>query len=118
MSVLILAAVAAGGAVGAALRAAALRRNRASHRLPYATLAVNVAGSFLLGWMAGGGVANPVVAAGLGAGLLGGFTTYSTFAVEAATLSRAGRRRRSAAYIALSVATSIAAAGAGTALAP
>jgi len=113
-----LAAVAAGGAVGALLRVAALRLNRASDRLPYATLAVNVVGSFLLGWAADGGVAHPVAAAGFGAGLLGGFTTYSTFALEAATLARGGARRRAAAYVVVTVAAAIAAAGAGMAAAP
>ncbi len=114
-----MAAVAAGGAVGALLRVAVLRLNRASYAVPYATLAVNVAGSFLLGWAASGGVpnANAIALAGFGAGALGGFTTYSTFALEAAQLAR-GSRTRSTVYIAATIASSVAAAGAGTAIAP
>jgi len=103
--------VAAGGALGAALRAAALRWNRPG-RVPYATLAVNVTGSFALGWLAGGDLpVSPAVLAGLTAGVLGGYTTYSTFAVETALLAQAGRR--AAVYAAVTIAASIAAAGAG-----
>jgi len=118
MSVWTAAAVAAGGAIGALLRVAALRLNRASHALPYATLAVNLVGAFLLGWAAGGGVPHPIAAAGFGAGALGGFTTYSTFALEAAALARRGSRLRSAIYVVASLAGAIAAAGAGMTIAP
>jgi len=53
--------------------------------LPWATLAINVAGSFLLGalivvpaaWM------SEQVRTALGVGFLGGFTTFSTFSVQA-----------------------------------
>jgi CrcB protein len=118
MSVWTLAAVAAGGAIGALLRVAALRLNRASHAVPYATLAVNLVGAFLLGWAAGGGVPHPVAAAGFGAGALGGFTTYSTFALESAALARAGGRGRSTIYVVGTALGAIAAAGAGMAVAP
>jgi len=105
-------AVACGGAIGAVLRAALLRR-RATFRIPYDTLAVNGAGSFLLGWAAAAGFAPPIAAAAFTAGFLGGFTTYSTFALETAQLAAAGRRRRAAAYVALTFTASIAAAAAG-----
>ncbi|HZG54928.1 CrcB family protein [Paenibacillus sp.] len=106
-------AVACGGAIGAVLRAALLRRGRATFRMPYDTLAVNGAGSFLLGWAAAAGFAPPIAAAAFTAGFLGGFTTYSTFALETAQLAAAGRRRRAAAYVALTFTASIAAAAAG-----
>lgn len=93
-----LAAAAAGGALGAVLRAAALQLARPGHRLPYATLAVNALGSFLIGGaMAAGG--DPRWQAAVVGGALGGFTTYSTFAVEAARLYRTGRRQDAFLYI-------------------
>ncbi len=64
-----------------------LRREPDSLALPAATLAVNVLGSFALGavvgWLRDG---RPLVRAFLGAGVLGGFTTYSSFAVQTAVL--------------------------------
>ncbi|MER7797391.1 CrcB family protein [Microbacterium sp. NPDC096154] len=85
--------VVAGGVVGVALRQALL--------LPFAggfsfgalaaTAAVNAAGSGLLGFVVGR-VADrsPRRRAFLGAGVLGGFTTYSGFAVMLAQLTGAG----------------------------
>ncbi len=88
-------AVIAGGAVGTGLRLLV----DAVSPLPWATLAVNVVGAFALGLL----VAKvwPRVPtwtrAGLGAGLLGSFTTFSAVAVLLVTLPSAGRsctRRR------------------------
>lgn len=75
-----------GGALGAVLRhlvgEGALRLGIAA---PLATLAVNVAGSFLLGWLAASGVERRLWVL-LGVGVLGGFTTFSTFSVQTLTL--------------------------------
>lgn len=55
--------------------------------LPAATMAVNVVGSFALGAVAGWlGTRRPLTRAFFGTGVLGGFTTYSAFAVQSATL--------------------------------
>jgi len=86
-----LAAVVAGGVVGVAARELVLLPfppgEPDSLALPAATLAVNVLGSFALGavvgWLRDG---RPLVRAFLGAGVLGGFTTYSSFAVQTAVL--------------------------------
>lgn len=79
-----LALVAGGGAVGVLARAALLAP-AAEAALPWATLAVNVAGSLLLGVVVGWlGERHPRLRALLGTGVLGGFTTYSAFAVETA----------------------------------
>lgn len=71
--------VALGGALGAVLRflvgEQALRLGIAA---PISTLAINVAGSFLLGWLAAGGRVSLL----LGVGVLGGFTTFSAFSVQ------------------------------------
>jgi CrcB protein len=112
MSAAMLAAVAAGGAVGALLRAAALRLGRPGHRLPYATLAVNVIGSFFIGCLAVSGM-NPLWAAGTISGVLGSFTTYSTFAVESVKLSNGRVQRSTLLYISLTLVGCTSAAGLG-----
>ena len=86
-----LAVVVAGGAVGVAARELVLLPfppgEAGSPALPAATLAVNVLGSFALGLVVGRlGSARPLLRAFLGAGVLGGFTTYSSFAVQTAVL--------------------------------
>lgn len=77
--------VVAGGAVGVLARAALLAPVADPGVLPWATLAVNVMGSLLLGLVVGllDG-RRPRLRAFLGTGVLGGFTTYSAFAVETA----------------------------------
>ena len=55
--------------------------------LPVATLVVNVIGSFALGIVVGRlGDRHPLTRAFVGTGVLGGFTTYSAFALQTATL--------------------------------
>jgi len=54
--------------------------------MPWGTWAVNVLGSFVLGFLAGFLAGNseldPAVRTGLTVGVLGGFTTFSTWTVE------------------------------------
>jgi CrcB protein len=79
--------IAIGGGVGSVLRYELARAvHPAGNGFPVATLVTNVLGAFLLGllivavtemW-----TAHPLVRPALGTGLLGGFTTFSTFAVE------------------------------------
>ena len=115
-------AVAAGGALGAVGRYAVISRmgSLLGTKFPFGTLVVNVTGSFLLGLVvaiaAAQGTANGWFAF-LGVGVLGGFTTFSTFALDVAFL--AGRRamRTAALYIAVSVVFSIAAFAVGLYLA-
>lgn len=109
--------VAAGGALGAWLRFlvgyAWLQAIGpvAATAFPWATLTVNVAGSFamglLAGWLAHFGSPNPLWAEGwrllLGAGLLGGFTTFSAFSLEVAMLIERGTVSAAAAYVAVSL---------------
>lgn len=111
------AAVAAGGAAGAVIRTAALRFGKPEHRIPYVTLAVNVTGSFLLGWVAATPSLPAVAAVFWMTGVLGGFTTYSTFAVEAASAASGskGGLRRAVLYIILTLTACTLAAGIGMA---
>ncbi|TQM80426.1 camphor resistance protein CrcB [Saccharothrix saharensis] len=100
-----------GAAVGASLRHAASRVLPRS--FPWATLAVNVVGSFVLGCVAG---ASPDLVALLGTGLCGGLTTYSTFSYETIRLAEDGRYRQAFANVAASLTTGVAAAALGYAL--
>ena len=84
--------VAAGGAVGASARyAATLLMRPGSGTFPWYTLGVNVVGSFLLGLLMAllpEGDAGERLRLLLGVGVLGGFTTFSAFSVDALTLAQ------------------------------
>ena len=108
--------VALGGAIGAAARygvGVALFRSGAG--FPVGVLAVNVIGSFLMGvvvvYLAQKMLThlNPF----LMTGILGGFTTFSAFSLEAYTLFERGEVGQAATYVALSVILSLAALAAG-----
>jgi fluoride exporter len=97
-----------GGALGSLARwTIAQALPRSSGNWPWATLTVNLAGCLLIG------VLLAVLAARrpddehlrtfLGTGVLGGFTTFSAFAVEVADLLRAGAPVIAAGYVAVSV---------------
>ena len=75
--------VALGAAVGSPLRH--LAGHHLDQRLPWGILLVNVAGSFLLGMFVALGLSGSSLAL-LGTGFCGGFTTYSTFAVQTTKL--------------------------------
>ena len=89
-------AVAVGGAVGALLRYALreLLPPLADGRIPLATIAANVAGSFLLGLLGGVMLQRAAIPAelrlGVTVGLLGAFTTFSAFSLETVDLLRGG----------------------------
>ena len=118
----VLIAVALGGAVGAPLRyAVGLAVPPGSTGFPRATLLVNVLGCLLLGALVEalvqrarpGSLTTRYGRACLGSGLLGSFTTYSTFAVEVDQLLTAGRWGLALAYVVLSVLGGLLAAAAG-----
>ena len=83
--------------------------------LPWATVGINVAGSFLLGvlMVASGEWLSDQTRTALGVGFLGGFTTFSTFSVQAWVDLEGGEPARAFAYVAASVLLGIAAAAAG-----
>jgi len=116
--------VALGGAMGSWLRFAAARLYGAS-AFPWATLTVNVAGSFamglLAGWLARHGPADGMGAGEswrllLGIGLLGGFTTFSAFSLDFAVMAERGDIGMAAAYVAASLIAGFAGLFAGLAL--
>lgn len=107
--------VAAGGAIGASLRhlsgIAAMRLFGVG--FPWATLFVNVIGSFLMGlfiaWMVKKiGVSNDVRLF-VATGILGGFTTFSAFSLDVANMVERGAISTAFIYIAASVVISLAA---------
>jgi CrcB protein len=83
-------------------------------QLPWMTVAINVAGSFLLGFLlpVGENLSAPV-RSGLTIGLMGGFTTFSTFSVEVFYDAHTGDSGFALLYLAASVIGGIAAAGLG-----
>ncbi|MDF0596346.1 fluoride efflux transporter CrcB [Psychromarinibacter halotolerans] len=113
--------VALGGAVGASARyltgLAAIRL--IGPGFPWGTLIVNIAGSFLMGVLVvalaelGGNRFAPL----LMTGLLGGFTTFSAFSLDAVTLYERGAIGTAALYVIASVVLSLAALFAGLAAA-
>lgn len=113
------ASVAVGGALGALGRYLAI--SWIGHRLgtgfPYGTLAVNAGGSLLLGAFVALGGSHwriaPEVQAFVAIGLLGAFTTVSTFAVDAIFLANRQRRLLAGAYVVFSLALSLAGAAMG-----
>ncbi len=95
--------VAAGGAVGAFLRFC-VSESMPSDTFPWGTLTVNLLGSMLLGILTGllaSNVLSEQQALLLGMGILGAFTTMSTFSMEAATMVDEGRWTPLAAYVGL-----------------
>lgn len=100
-------AVALGGAAGSVLRYGL----GLALPFPFATLAVNVIGSFLIGlvWVGLGPRWHPL----LMAGLMGGFTTFSAFSLDVLRLAESGRISAGLVYGAASVILSLAAVWAG-----
>jgi CrcB protein len=80
---------------------------------PLGTLIVNVAGSFLMGLLAGYFLFRPGIGQHmrlfLATGVLGGFTTFSAFSLDAALLIERHAFAMAAAYVAGSVAASLSA---------
>ncbi|MEV0124398.1 CrcB family protein [Streptomyces sp. NPDC050703] len=102
------AAVAVGGAVGASARyAAALLWPAAADAFPWWTLGVNAVGCALIGafmvlitdvWSP-----HPLLRPFFGTGVLGGFTTFSTYATDIERLVSGGHVRAGLAYLALTL---------------
>lgn len=97
-----------GGVLRHGVNGAALRFGQA---FPWGTLTINVVGSVLMGVVTGwfalrGGP--PQARLFLATGVLGGFTTFSTFSLEAVTLIERGDWGAALAYVLVSVLAGIA----------
>ena len=116
-----LAVIFAGGALGTSVRAGLGGAFPATPGTwPWATFLINLSGALLLGALLEGlSIGGPDqgwrrgLRLGLGTGLLGGYTTYSTFAVETLQLLQAGQWLAGLGYATLSVIVGTLAAFAG-----
>ena len=111
-----------GGGVGAALRHGVnmLAARLLSGAFPWGTLCINVLGSFVMGavvefWAQKSGLPQQARLF-LTTGILGGFTTFSAFSLDAALLFERGEVGLAALYVGASVILSLVAVAAGLAL--
>jgi CrcB protein len=114
--------VALGGALGGVVRfwVSGLVARRFGERFPWGTLAVNVTGSAAIGALAalaldpaGHAVLRQPLWLGLAVGVLGSYTTVSSFALQTLSLAQAREGVRAALNVALSVVLCLAAAASG-----
>jgi CrcB protein len=111
-----------GGLLGSVARylVAVLLAGQTAGTFPFATLAVNVAGCFLIGLIFAlsdrGNVLSPEWRVFLTTGFCGGFTTFSTFSYESLRLMQDGEYLYVASYILISVVVGLAATFLGIAL--
>ena len=112
-------AIAAGGAIGALLRywTSTAVHSRLGTGFPYGTLTVNVTGSLLMGflyiWLIDRLADSSALRAFLLIGILGAFTTFSTFSIETLNLLESGQPGKALANMLVSVCVCIIAAGLG-----
>jgi fluoride exporter len=99
----------AGGGLGAMLRywVQGLVYNRMGSSFPYGTVLVNIAGCFVIGLLMVSleerFLATPALRLFLTVGILGGFTTFSSFSFETMALFRDGESALALANVGLSV---------------
>lgn len=102
-------AIAIGGTLGCWARYAMTNLVQAlcGRGFPYATLSINVLGSFLMGFLFADTLErlmiSPALRTGILTGVLGGFTTFSTFEMETLLLVEQGEPLKSLLYVILSV---------------
>jgi CrcB protein len=112
--------VALGGALGASARYGVDRliEQRTSSVFPWATFTINVTGCFVIGLLTASIVEKQHLPAwlrvGLVVGVVGGYTTFSTFAQETYELGEVHQLTTAFAYVAASVVLGLAAVYAGT----
>jgi CrcB protein len=111
--------VALGGAAGALLRWWLGRHGTAGSDVPWVTFAINVVGCFALAALPAVGAVrrSPHLTGLFGPGLLGGFTTVSSWAEESRELAGEGAVWAGAFYVTATLAACLAAAVAGRLLA-
>jgi fluoride exporter len=102
-------AIAIGGVLGCWARFAQTNLVQAVYGrdFPFATMSINVIGSFLMGFLFIETLErltlSPVLRTGILTGALGGYTTFSTFEMETLLLAEGGELFKAALYAALSV---------------
>jgi CrcB protein len=107
-----------GGAIGAGARhlVGQAMLARFGTAFPWGTLSINIVGSLLMGllvgWLARSGDGD-TTRLFVGVGILGGFTTFSSFSMEYWMLFERGQNAQAAVYVLASVIGAIAACGLG-----
>ncbi|WP_257535513.1 fluoride efflux transporter CrcB [Mesobacillus foraminis] len=97
-----------GGAAGSLLRYSlgVWSLQMFGNQFPYGTLVANLIGSFFLGWLTSRVIEqkclNPAIASSIGTGLIGSFTTFSTFSIESISLWSSGSLIPAIVYISAS----------------
>lgn len=96
--------VGVGGAIGSVARWGVSEAMPAdgTSEVPWATIVVNLFGTFVLGAMIAGALQTETLLL-FGTGMLGGFTTMSTFGVETVRLIESGSSSAASIYIALNL---------------
>lgn len=107
-----LAYIALGGAFGSVLRALV----GGFVVFPFGTLTVNILGSFAIGVAYAMGLASRDIGPFLMIGVVGGFTTFSTFSLDTLKLMEAGQTPMALTYIIASFALALVAVWGGVAL--
>jgi len=106
--------VALGGALGSLARyGLTLSLPGATSGWPWATVAANVTGALLLGVLAARAPRSPLLTPFLGTGVLGGYTTFSAFSLDARTLLADGRPLLAATYVAVTLSAGLIAVAVG-----
>jgi fluoride exporter len=119
MSLMVLVAIAFGGAIGSLMRyaVASLVQSAAWPGFPWGIFVVNVSGGFIMGIVVELAALKismtPELRAFLTVGVLGGYTTFSTFSLDSALLIERGDYMSAAAYMAGSAILSVVALFAG-----
>jgi fluoride exporter len=111
--------IAAAGAAGALARYG-IGVAVGARTFPWATLGINITGSFLLGFILAYGFErgwSDTTLLPISVGFLGAYTTYSTFSNETFTLLRTDRAPTALLYVAASLIGGVLAAAAGYAIA-
>ena len=114
MSPAVVLAIGAIGGVGAIARFLldGAVSSRLGRRFPFGTLAVNLSGSFVLGFLVGAALSERAYDV-LGTGLIGAFTTFSTWALESHRLGEDGELHLGVVNFAVSLVAGVLAAWAG-----
>ena len=108
-------AIAIGGVLGCWVRYAMTNLVQAIYgrEFPYATLTINLLACFMMGFLFEETLErltiSPVLRLGILTGFIGGFSTFSTFAMETLLLAEQGEPARSLLYVLLSIVFGLAA---------